>query len=49
VTIKYGIGGLKVAMDLAEYFGGNPRLPLKKPGKEVEGELKRLLLRVKKV
>jgi 4-hydroxy-2-oxoglutarate aldolase len=49
VTIKYGIGGLKVAMDLAGYFGGNPRLPLKKPGKEVEGELKRLLLRVKKV
>ena len=49
VTIKYGIGGLKVAMDLTGYFGGNPRLPLKKPGKEVEGELKRLLLRVKKV
>jgi 4-hydroxy-2-oxoglutarate aldolase len=49
VTIKYGIGGLKVAMDLTGYFGGNPRLPLKKSGKEVEGELKRLLLRVKKV
>ncbi len=49
VTIKYGIGGLKVAMDLTGYFGGNPRLPLKKPDKEVEGELKRLLLRVKKV
>jgi 4-hydroxy-2-oxoglutarate aldolase len=49
VTIKYGIGGLKVAMDLTGYFGGNPRLPLKKPGKEVEEELKRLLLRVKKV
>jgi len=27
VTIKYGIGGLKMAMDLAGYFGGNPRLP----------------------
>ena len=49
VTIKYGIGGLKMAMDLAGYFGGNPRLPLKKPGKEVEEELKRLLLRLKKV
>ena len=48
VTIKYGIGGLKVAMDLAGYFGGNPRLPLKKPSKEVEEELKRLLLRLKK-
>lgn len=49
VTTKYGIGGLKMAMDLTGYFGGNPRLPLKKPGKEVEGELKSLLLRVKKV
>ena len=49
VTTKYGIGGLKMAMDLAGYFGGNPRLPLKKPSKEVEEELKRLLLRLKKV
>jgi 4-hydroxy-2-oxoglutarate aldolase len=47
VTTKYGIGGLKMAMDLAGYFGGNPRAPLKKPGKEVEEELKRLLLRLK--
>ena len=49
VTTKYGIGGLKIAMDLAGYFGGNPRLPLKKPGREVEEELKKLLLRLKKV
>jgi len=49
VTTKYGIGGLKMAMDLAGYFGGNPRLPLKKPGREVEEELKKLLLRLKKV
>jgi 4-hydroxy-2-oxoglutarate aldolase len=48
VTTKYGIGGLKVAMDLAGYFGGNPRSPLKRPGKEVEEELKRLLLRLVK-
>jgi 4-hydroxy-2-oxoglutarate aldolase len=47
VTTKYGIGGLKMAMDLTGYFGGNPRLPLKKPGKEVEQELKRLLLQLK--
>jgi 4-hydroxy-2-oxoglutarate aldolase len=47
VTTKYGIGGLKMAMDLAGYFGGNPRLPLKKPGQEVEKELKRLLLQLK--
>ena len=49
VTTKYGIGGLKMAMDLAGYFGGDPRPPLKRPGKEVEEELKRMLLRFKKV
>jgi 4-hydroxy-2-oxoglutarate aldolase len=43
VTVKYGIGGLKMAMDLAGYFGGDPRPPLKRPGKEVEEDLKRLL------
>jgi 4-hydroxy-2-oxoglutarate aldolase len=43
VTTKHGIGGLKMAMDLAGYFGGEPRLPLKRPGKEVEAELKKLL------
>jgi 4-hydroxy-2-oxoglutarate aldolase len=43
VTTNHGIGGLKMAMDLAGYFGGDPRLPLKRPGKEVEAELKRLL------
>jgi 4-hydroxy-2-oxoglutarate aldolase len=48
VTTKYGIGGLKIAMDLAGYFGGNPRLPLKRPGNDVEEELKRLLLQLKK-
>src|SRR4030043_2086544 len=48
VTTKHGIGGLKRARDLAGYFGGNPRLPLKKPGREVEEELKKLLLRLKK-
>ena len=29
VTTKYGIPGLKYAMDLAGYYGGPPRLPLK--------------------
>jgi 4-hydroxy-2-oxoglutarate aldolase len=49
VTTKYGIGGLKMAMDLTGYFGGDPRPPLKRPGKEVEEELKRMLLRFEKV
>ena len=48
VTVKYGIGGLKMAMDLTGYFGGNPRLPLKRPGKETEEELKKLLAQMKK-
>jgi 4-hydroxy-2-oxoglutarate aldolase len=43
VTAKHSIGGLKMAMDLAGYFGGLPRLPLKKPGPEVESELKGLM------
>jgi 4-hydroxy-2-oxoglutarate aldolase len=46
VTVKYGIGGLKMAMDLAGYFGGDPRSPLKRPGQEVEKELRRLLLQI---
>jgi 4-hydroxy-2-oxoglutarate aldolase len=48
VTMKYGIGGLKMAMDLAGYFGGDPRLPLKKPGKDVEEELKKLFIQLGK-
>lgn len=47
VTTQHGIGGLKIAMNLAGYFGGNPRPPLKRPGKEAEEELKRLLLQLK--
>lgn len=46
VTTKYGIGGLKMAMDLAGYFGGHPRLPLKRPGKEIEEELKQFVDRM---
>jgi 4-hydroxy-2-oxoglutarate aldolase len=48
VTARYGIGGLKMALDLTGYFGGDPRPPLKRPGNEVEEELKRMLLRLKK-
>lgn len=48
VTTKYGIGGLKIAMDLIGYFGGDPRSPLKKPGEEVREELKKLWTQLKK-
>ena len=47
VTTKYGIGGLKLGMDLAGYFGGEPRPPLKKHGPEVKEELKQLFHRVR--
>ncbi|MFC1942728.1 dihydrodipicolinate synthase family protein [Chloroflexota bacterium] len=46
VTTKYSIGGLKMAMDTAGYYGGDPRLPLKRSGQEVQKELKQLLRRV---
>jgi len=49
VTTKYGIGGLKMAMDLAGYFGGDPRPPLKKQGQEVKEELKQLLQQLIKI
>ncbi len=47
VTVEYGIGGLKMAMDLNGYFGGDPRPPLKRPGQEVEKEFKRLIAHLK--
>jgi len=43
VTVTYGIGGLKVAMDCAGYFGGDPRAPLQRPGTQGEDELRRLV------
>ncbi len=39
VTVKYGIGGLKYAMDLMGYYGGPPRLPLTVPGPEARREI----------
>jgi 4-hydroxy-2-oxoglutarate aldolase len=43
VTATYGISGLKAAMDMVGYYGGEPRAPLKKVGLETEGNLKGLL------
>jgi 4-hydroxy-2-oxoglutarate aldolase len=39
VTSKYGIPGLKYAMDLAGYYGGPPRLPLTCPTPEAKSEI----------
>lgn len=46
VTVKYGIGGLKAAMDLVGYYGGKPRSPLMAPGSEEIADLKKMLREV---
>jgi 4-hydroxy-2-oxoglutarate aldolase len=43
VTKTYGIGGLKMAMEIAGYFGGPVRAPLSMPGKTARGEIESLL------
>ena len=39
VTTKYGVPGLKHAMDLMGYYGGPPRLPLTVPSPEAKREI----------
>jgi 4-hydroxy-2-oxoglutarate aldolase len=39
VTTKYGIPGLKYAMDLNGYYGGPPRLPLCVPTEAAKREI----------
>jgi 4-hydroxy-2-oxoglutarate aldolase len=39
VTTKYGVPGLKYAMDLNGYYGGPPRLPLVPPSPEARQEI----------
>jgi 4-hydroxy-2-oxoglutarate aldolase len=39
VTVKYGVPGLKYAMDLNGYYGGPPRLPLTPVGGEGRKEI----------
>jgi 4-hydroxy-2-oxoglutarate aldolase len=39
VTTKYGVPGLKHAMDLMGYYGGPPRLPLTVVGPEAKKEI----------
>ncbi len=39
VTSKYGVPGLKYAMDLAGYYGGPPRLPLTVPSPQAKKEI----------
>lgn len=43
VTTKYGIGGLKAALDLAGYKGAAVRAPLRSPDDSARAEIARLL------
>ena len=43
VTVSFGVGGLKAALDLAGYEGGLVRAPLTMPGEEARREIARLL------
>ena len=43
VTTKYGIGGLKAALDLAGYKGGDVRAPLRTPDDNARKEIASLL------
>ncbi|MBA7536452.1 4-hydroxy-tetrahydrodipicolinate synthase [subsurface metagenome] len=40
---KYGVAGVKAAMDLLGYFGGNPRIPLLPLNNEQKAELEAVL------
>lgn len=43
VTTRYGIGGLKAALDLAGYQGGSVRAPLRPPDNDARAEIAELL------
>jgi len=46
VTTKYGIGGLKAALDFAGYRGGAVRAPLRSPDDAARAEIKSVLDRI---
>ena len=46
VTTRFGIGGLKIALDLAGYRGGYVRAPLHAPDDDARAEIKELLDRM---
>jgi len=46
VTRKHGIGGLKAALDLLHFYGGDPRPPLRPAGPEARAEIAGLMRRL---
>lgn len=49
VTGKYGIAGLKAALDMVGYQGGYPRKPLKEASEEAKQEIKEELQKIGKL
>jgi 4-hydroxy-2-oxoglutarate aldolase len=49
VTTKYGIGGLKAALDFAGYRGGAVRAPLRSPDEGARAEIKSVLDRIHRI
>jgi 4-hydroxy-2-oxoglutarate aldolase len=45
ITSSYGAAGLKAAMDMVGYYGGNPRLPLETLDEYKKKELKNILMK----
>jgi 4-hydroxy-2-oxoglutarate aldolase len=43
VTTRFGIGGLKAALDIIGYAGGHVRAPLRSPGDQERSEIQRCL------
>lgn len=49
VTSKHGVAGLKAAMDMAGYFGGEPRRPMLPASDEAKAEIRQALERLGRV
>ena len=49
VTVRYGIGGLKAALDMKGYVGGSVRTPLQAPGEDAIPEIRACLDAVESV
>jgi len=43
VTAGFGIGGMKAAMDMAGFRGGDPRLPIQPATEEVKGKIRKIM------
>ncbi|MGI6662882.1 MAG: dihydrodipicolinate synthase family protein [Bacillota bacterium] len=49
VTAKYGVAGLKAALDMVGYFGGEPRRPMLPAGEDARAEIRQALEKLGRV